>query len=179
MKNDTLTSVTFDRRSIEEHLAQMEQERKARVAERREERKKGMVGASLREKLRACTPQQLRNAKKLCDQYIADHRKPPSKYECGKPYTVKVLVSVTIKNQRFWYEIRRSARTNPPIRLNGPYLHAYHRDGNIIKDKYIKDSDVKKAPRKVQSAIKPFRESKAEQLEAARKQYASRTARDI
>ena len=179
MKNEALASVGMYRRNIDELMAQIEQERKARVAERREERKKGIVGATLREKLRACTPQQLRNAKKLCDQYIADHRKPPSKYECGKPYTAKVLVSVTIKNERFQYEIRRSAHTKPPVRLNGPYLHAYHRDGEIIKDKYYKEGDVKKAPRKVQSAIRPFRESKAEQLDAARREYESRTANDI
>lgn len=156
----------------------MKAEAEERVAQRREDRKKGMIGDGLRKRLRACNVQQLENVKKLCKRYVTDHRKAPQEYECGKPYTVKVLVSLPVKNRRFQYEIRRTTRTKPPVQLQGPYLHAYHRDGEIIIDKYFKDSDLKRAPRKVQTAIKPFRESKAEQLETARREYASRTGRE-
>jgi hypothetical protein len=125
--------------------------------DRQADRLQGHLTASLMEKLRACTIDQLREAKKLCDRYITDQRKPPPPQDCGERYTVTVLSSVCVKNKRYQLEFQRSTKAAKKIYANGPYIRGYYRDGKIIRvDRFrSKDKELyKKLPRKVWSAFK-------------------------
>lgn len=125
--------------------------------DRQAERLQGHLTSSLIEKLRACTIDQLREAKKLCDRYSTDQRRPPLPLECGERYTVKVLSSICVKNKRYQLEFRRSSKTAKKVYANGPYIRGYYRDGRIIKIDRFKSKDkelYKKLPRKVWSAFK-------------------------
>jgi len=125
--------------------------------DRQTERLQGQLTSSLIEKLRACTIDQLREAKKLCDRYTTDQRNPPLPRECGKPYTVKVLGTVCVKNKRYQLEFQRNTKAAKKIYANGPYIRSYYRDGSIIKVESFKSKDkelYKKLPRKVWSSFK-------------------------
>jgi hypothetical protein len=140
----------------QELLERMKQQREDAVQERRDGRPLGKLTQSLVEKLRSCNQVQLLRAKKLCDRYIEDHRKPPPLNQCGKSYTVHVLESVAVKNQRFQLEFRRTTRRAKRVYVNGPYVVVYWRDGSIIQSKYIKkDKNLRQTlPRKVWKAIR-------------------------
>lgn len=117
----------------------------------------GKPTPSLRAQLRACNIPQLKTVKKLCDQYIRDHKSAPDEILCGKPFTEAVLFSIPLKNKRFQFEIRnRPAKKSGFIYLNGPYLYAYHRDGKYIHETYFKKKEWNKLPRKIRIAMKPF-----------------------
>jgi hypothetical protein len=144
--------------------------------DKKERRKRGLLSPTLRESLRACNVLQLKNVRKLCQQYVQDQRNPPEPFECGEHFTEEVLVSVSLKNKRYQLEIRnRKAKEPGKQYLNGPYLYAYHRDGKYIRQEYFKKVEWKKLPRKVLSAIKPFLNPSAVQqyYERIMSEYAS------
>lgn len=125
--------------------------------ERRAGRKVGKLSASLREQLRACNILQLRSVKQLCDKFTADQKAPPEVYECRKRFTEEILVAIPIKHRLFQLEIRRSSirRNQSSIYLNGPYLYAYYRDGQYIREQYFRKGKWKDVPRKVRRAVAP------------------------
>jgi hypothetical protein len=116
-----------------DRLAEHEKQREQDKLERQQGRLQGRPTKSLVEKLRACNIDQLKYAKKLCDRYMLDQRKPPARSDCGDRYTVKVIDAICVKNQHYQLEFRRSTRSAKKIYVNGPYIRAYHRDGAIIK----------------------------------------------
>jgi hypothetical protein len=141
--------------NAKETLERIRRESEKRKQARREGRKHGALSDSLQEKLRSCNPQQLKRVKKICDVYLSDHRSPPDDFECGQPYTEKVLANVAVKNRRYLLELR-SCGKNCQKCPHGPYLYAYHRDGAIIKQFYFRKDRLHTAPRKVRKAIAPF-----------------------
>jgi hypothetical protein len=130
---------------LNEIIARRDKEQQERTEKRRAGRPLGELTPSLIEKLRACNVAQLKTAKKLCDDYIQDHRKPPSRYMCGKPFTTKVLQSVTVKNCRYQLEFRRAKQVYVYLKVC-----VYWRDGSIIhlrtikQDKYLRRALPKK-----------------------------------
>ncbi len=153
---DESDSFDFTSTRAQELLERMKQQREDAAQERRDGRPLGKLTQSLVEKLRSCNQVQLLRAKKLCDRYIEDHRKPPPLNQCGKSYTVQVLESVAVKNRRFQLEFRRTTRRAKRVYVNGPYVVVYWRDGSIIQSKYIKkDKNLRQnLPRKVWQAIR-------------------------
>jgi hypothetical protein len=140
---------------LQEMVARRKKEEEEQAEERRAGRPLGKLTQSLKDKLRACNVAQLKAAKKLCDDYIEDHRKPPPRDKCGQPFTVKVLKSVTVKNYRYQLEFQRTTRRAKQVYL---YLKVckYWRDGAIVhprtiaQDKYLRQ----KLPKKVWAAFK-------------------------
>jgi hypothetical protein len=106
---------------------------------------------------------------------MLDQRKPPHTSECGDRYTVKIVDSICVKNRRYLLEFRRTARTAKKIYVNGPYIRAYHRDGEIIKATRFNKKDkelYKKLPRKVWSSFS--HQLRNPELEAVRLALAQR-----
>jgi hypothetical protein len=141
--------------NAKETLERIRKESEKRRRARREGRKRGELSESLEEKLRSCNPLQLKRVKKICDEYLADHRLPPDDFECGQRYTKKILVSVPVKNTRYLLELRPCGKDCQKC-PHGPYLYAYHRDGAIIKQFYYRKDQLHTAPRKIRIAIAPF-----------------------
>jgi hypothetical protein len=133
-------------------LARIKREADKRATDRREGRKLGLLSQSLEEKLRSCNPLQLRRVKKMCDEYLKDHRSPPEEFDCRKRFTNRVVAVVKLKNKRFQLEFRDCGKhcTKCP---HGPYLYSYWRDGSIIKDDYHGKSPFRNIPRKIGSQL--------------------------
>jgi hypothetical protein len=143
-----------------EHLQRIRSFQADEVKRRRDGRIKGSLPDSLTGRLRSCNTRQLKTVKALCNRYIKDHRNPPSEIECRKPYTVQILKSVPIKNQRFQLEFRRSQKDADRVYVNGPYVYSYWRDGSLIRSHYFGNKDLsKRLPRKVWSAMKDLTQS--------------------
>jgi len=138
-------------------LARIEREARQREHERREDRKKGKVSQSLREKLRSCTPDQLKKVKKICEQYIKDHRRPPNLQEISNSRNATILRYIGIKNRMYLFEVHPCSKPNCKKCPHGPYVYVHHRDGRYIRARYVKDKS--QLPRKVQAA---FRSTQAE-----------------
>ena len=152
-----------------ERLAEHEKQREQDKLERQQGRLRGQLTHGLVEKLRACNVEQLKRAKKLCDRYMLDQRKPPAPLDCGDRYTVKVIDAICVKNSRYQLEFRRSTKSAKKVYVNGPYIRGYHRDGAIIKITVFNKKDkelYKKLPRKVWSSFK--RQLQDSALEAER-----------
>lgn len=132
-------------------LHRYEEEREEAKRKRQAGRPKGELTDSLVEKLRHCNILQLRNVKKRCDRLITRQRKPPSDRDCGARYTMQVLASVEVKNERYRLEFDRSSYRDPKVYAKGPYVRRYWRDGDYVKVKYIKrGKDLRKnLPKKV------------------------------
>ncbi len=148
-------SVSPGKEALRKHLERMREEEKRLDQERKEGRKLGKLTNSLREKLCSCNPLQLRRVKKLCDEYLADHRAPPAKHECQRR-TAKALSSWCMKNKRYQLELRRCGRKKCQSCPHGPYLYVYHRDGSIIKEEYVKESNYHHLPRRIRKEVKAY-----------------------
>jgi hypothetical protein len=150
---DDLTTFALPpwKEGVHKYLEQKREEEKRLDQERKEGRKVGKLSKSLREKLRNCNPLQLRNVKKLCDQYLADHRMPPLEWECRKR-AQRALCSCQMKNKRYQLELRKCGKKCGGC-PHGPYLHVYHRDGSIIRDKHIKERDYRHLPRRIRGEV--------------------------
>ena len=132
-------------------LHRYEEEREEARRKRRTGRPKGELTDSLVEKLRNCNILQLRNVKKRCDRLIARQRRPPVDRDCGARYTMRVLASIPVKNERFRLEYDRSSLKDPKVYAKGPYVRRYWWDGDYVKVKYVKrDKQLRKnLPKKV------------------------------
>ena len=124
--------------SSQSRLLQIEKEREEAQRKRRAGRPKGDLTESLVEKVRNCNVLQIQSVKKLCDREIERQSKPPSDYDCGKRYTLRVLRSVTVKTARFRLEFRRTSLRPKKVYVNGPFIWRYWWDGSIVKAKYIR-----------------------------------------
>jgi hypothetical protein len=162
LQTDPAGFSTFDwRHGAQARLAQHEQERAEAQKKRRAGRPKGELTHSLIEKLRNCNVLQLQNVKKRCDREIERQSHAPSDYDCGQPYTVRVLNSVTVKKVRFRLEFRRTSLRSKKVYVNGPYVRRYWWDGSIVKSKHVKSGKSLRTavPRKVWDAFKDLVES--------------------
>jgi hypothetical protein len=119
-------------------LDRFEQDREEAKKRRRAGRPKGELTNGLVGNLRNCNILQLRNAKKLCDRLIAQQRKPPLDQDCGIGYTIQVLASITVKNERYRLEFDRSSLKELKVYAKGPYIWRYWWDGAFVKGKYVK-----------------------------------------
>jgi hypothetical protein len=149
-------NVKLDAERLHEIIERRDKEREAAAEERRAGRPLGKLASGLVKNLRSCNVLQLKRAKKLCDRYIKDHRKPPDAYDCGKPYILKVLESVTVKNCRYQLEFRRTTQQAKQVYVGHPVVWVYWRDGSIIRRRYIKKDKYlrQNLPRKVWGTFK-------------------------
>ncbi|MGB9485777.1 MAG: hypothetical protein WCD04_06670 [Terriglobia bacterium] len=142
-----------------ELLRRKAEEDKQRALRRREGRKVGDLSDGLVEKLRSCNPPQLRRVKRLCNEFLADHRHPPHKNECASYLTEEALFSWVVKNRRYQLEMRNCGKKCGGC-PHGPYLYVYQRDGSLIKPKYLKRPDWRKRlPRKIRKDVVAYYDS--------------------
>jgi len=126
-----------------------------RTRERREGRLLGKLTAGLKDKLRNCNPQQLRNVMALCRTFLRDHRTAPVSRECKQRFPSTILVGVPVGNKRYQLERRACGKNCGNCPNHGPYLYAYYRDGSIIKQRsFGKPPFKERLPPKVRSAIR-------------------------
>jgi hypothetical protein len=154
--DDTAETISFGSDRSKQLLEQMRLEAERDAQKRRSGRPKGQLSSSLVEKLRACNVQQLQRVKKHCDEFISDHKRPPSPRECRLRHVVRVLVAVPVKNKLFQVELRRNSARAVRIYVNGPYVCAYWRDGQYIRKENYAQAEFKRLPRKVRMELKPF-----------------------
>lgn len=152
-------------------LERYEKEREQARRKRQAGRPKGELSDSLVEKLRNCNILQLKNVKKFCDRQIARQKEPPIDRDCGARYTLRILASIAVKNERFRLEFDRSSLRDPKVYAKGPYVRRYWWDGDYVRAKYIKrDKHLRKnLPRKVWNEFRhllndPHNESIRQQL---------------
>jgi hypothetical protein len=150
-------NVKLDGGRLREIIARRTREEEDQAKKRRAGRPRGELTDSLIEKLRACNVAQLKTVKQRCNKYIQDHRKPPSRHDCRKPFAVKVLQAVTVKNVRYQLEFQRTSLRGKKVYL---YIRvcAYWRDGRIIKLKTIKQDKYfrRSLPKKVWIAFRDY-----------------------
>jgi hypothetical protein len=119
-------------------LDRYDRDREEAKKRRQAGRPKGVLADALIGNLRSCNILQLRNAKKLCDRLIDQQRKPPLDQDCGKRYTIRVLASITVKNERYRLEFDRSSLNAPKVYAKGPYVRRYWWDGAFVQWKHVK-----------------------------------------
>lgn len=148
-----------DREQVQLHakafLQRHEDERVQAAKDRQAGRLRGELTPSLREKLEACTPEQLEEVIRAVRRLQERYRKPPSLQESRLPQTVKVLKAVAVRRQLYTLEFRRSSKRGSRIYVNGPYVICHWRDGNFIKHKHVRKKLLSALPKSVKAVFNP------------------------
>lgn len=162
---DQYANFALDQAELQQRMAmwhaRIEAHAQEREVQRRANRIAGRVPHAVRDGLRGCTVVQLRNAKRLCDQYIWDQQHPPTDDECSdeRPFILRVLLSIPFRKERYRYEIARSTLKADRVYVNGPYWYRYERNGRIVFRRQIRKKNIHEMPRKVKTELKKYSSS--------------------
>ncbi len=136
-------------------LAEVRREERRREEERREGRKQGELSRSLREKIEACNPRQLKRVIKLARRSIKDHKRAPELWEIHLYRNTKLLAHAGHKNRLFCLELRPCGKSNCRKCPHGPYVFSYHRDGLYYPSK--SESNFARLPKPIRDVFAPIR----------------------
>jgi hypothetical protein len=148
---------------------QIKRDKEESARKRKEGRPRGELTKSLKDHLRNCNTQQLRNAIALCREFLKDHRVAPSLYDCHRGFQgITVLVSVAVGNKRYQLERQPCGKNCAKCPNHGPYLYVYCRNGALFPGKSLGAYPFKAGvPRKVRTAIRSWK--REEDVLAARR----------
>lgn len=143
-------SAEFDDRVAwaKKRVAQLDQERENLLQQTRQERKQGKLSKGLVEKIKACTPKQLKRVIAFARENLKDYKKPPTL--CDVKVYGRLLAQASYKNKFYSMEERRCGKPNCSKCPHGPYYIAHQRDGLYYRPKSLHFSDL---PRPIRSAF--------------------------
>lgn len=113
----------------------------------------GQIYGLLKKILSVCTPMQLRQVKKQCNHYLRCLKQPPSAYECTRKGQGDIIFGTSVRHKRFQIEWRFCGKDCNGC-PHGPYLFAYWREANSVREDYLKRNVHRLPP----SIRKVFRE---------------------
>ncbi len=146
-----------------QRVAQLDQERENLVQQTRQERKQGKLSKGLVEKIKACTPTQLKRVIAFARENLKDYKKPPTLWDV-KIYG-RLLAQASYKNKFYSMEERKCGKPNCSKCPHGPYYIAHQRDGLYYRPKSLHFSDL---PRPIRAAFGPPRNAYLQKRSAER-----------
>jgi hypothetical protein len=146
-----------------QRFAQLEREREDLLQQTREGRKQGKLSKGLVEKIKACTPKQLKRVIAFARENLKDYKRAPTLWDV-KIYG-KLLAQASYKNKLYSMEERKCGKPNCSKCPHGPYYIAHKRDGLYYPPKSLHFSEL---PRPVRAAFGPPRDKCLQKRSAER-----------